>query len=104
MGGLTRICNNDELAEGEIKNFKFDDISILLTRKNDKVYALEDVCSHDGAELSDGDLVDNDIQCARHGARFDLGSGQATRMPAIVGIVNFNVVINNGEIFVELDS
>jgi len=95
------VCRDSELVEGEIKSFKLNDTRILLARWNDKVYALEDLCSHDGAELSDGDLVDGEIQCARHGARFDLESGNATRMPAIVGISKFNVEIRDTEIFIE---
>jgi len=95
-----RLCPVSELGDGEIKSFNVDDENILLARRRDKIYALEDTCSHDGAELSDGDLVDGQIQCARHGGRFDLETGEATQMPAIVGIKSFDVEIRDGDVYV----
>jgi len=45
-------------------------------------YALADLCTHDGGELSDGDLDGHVIECARHGARFDIRTGAALALPA----------------------
>jgi 3-phenylpropionate/trans-cinnamate dioxygenase ferredoxin subunit len=99
---LVKVCGENEIADGEIKSFKFGDTTVLIAKYKNEVYALDDVCSHDGAELSDGDLVDCQIQCQRHGARFDLKTGEATQMPAIVGIKSFKVKIESGDIFIEL--
>jgi 3-phenylpropionate/trans-cinnamate dioxygenase ferredoxin subunit len=95
-----RVCPAGELVDGEIKSFNIDGETFLLARRGEKIYALEDTCSHDGAELSDGDLVDGQIQCARHGGRFDLKTGEATQMPAIAGIKSYNVEIRDGDIYV----
>jgi 3-phenylpropionate/trans-cinnamate dioxygenase ferredoxin subunit len=101
-GDPTRICAVDDLAEGGIKPFEVEGIQFLLARRGDRIYALENCCSHDGAQLSDGDLVDGQIQCARHGGRFDLSTGEATQMPAIAGIGSFRVEMNNGDIYIYL--
>lgn len=97
-----RVCPADELADGEIRSFDIEGETFILARRGDKIYALEDTCSHDGAELRDGDLVDGQIQCARHGGRFELETGQATQMPAVVGIESYDVEIINGDVYVSL--
>jgi len=99
---FVRVCGESDIAEGEIKAFDIEGKSILLARRGDKIYALEDSCSHDGAELSDGDLVNGQIQCARHGGRFELETGAAAQMPAVVGIESFKVEIKDGEIYVSI--
>ncbi|UCE66064.1 MAG: non-heme iron oxygenase ferredoxin subunit [Candidatus Zixiibacteriota bacterium] len=97
-----RVCPESELAEGEIRSFDIEGDTILLARYGDKIFALEDTCSHDGAELSNGDLINSQIQCSRHGGRFDLETGEATQMPAIVGIKSYYVEIKDGDIYVAL--
>lgn len=97
-----KVCSEKEIAEGEIKAFGVNGANIILARSGGRVYALEDTCSHDGALLSDGDLVDGEIQCCRHGGRFDLETGRATQMPAIVGIESYAVEIKDGDIYVSL--
>jgi len=99
---LVKVCSDNEIAEGEIKSFAVNGGNIILARSGGQVYALEDTCSHDGALLSDGDLVDGQIQCCRHGGRFDLKTGDATQMPAIVGIESYDVEIRDGNIYVSL--
>lgn len=94
----------DEIEEGGIKTVMVQGRGILLIRQNDAIYALENVCSHDGGPLGEGYTVDNEIECPRHGARFDIKTGQATQMPAIVGIENYEVKVENGEIFVAVQS
>ena len=48
--------------------------------------AIDNICTHDGGNLGEGNVVKGQIQCPRHGARFDLKTGQVTRMPAVIGI------------------
>ncbi len=40
-------------------------------------YAIDDVCTHDGGPLAEGELMGCEIQCPRHGARFDVRTGRA---------------------------
>ena len=94
------VCSEKEVADGAIVTVRIDGKSILLARHQGEIYALDDVCSHDEGQLGDGDLVDGQIQCPRHGARFDLKTGGATRMPAIVGIGIYKVKVENGEVYV----
>jgi 3-phenylpropionate/trans-cinnamate dioxygenase ferredoxin subunit len=101
VGRFIKIGRATDIGEGEIKMFKSGDLNMLLTCHNGEIFALDNVCSHDGAPLGEGILVDGQIECPRHGARFDIKTGSATRMPAIAGINSYEIKIENGDILVE---
>ncbi len=101
---FTRICSDDEIAEGMVKTFKVEDKAIAVARYDGVVYAVDNICTHDGGELGTGDVIKGQIQCPRHGARFDLKTGKATQMPAVIGIGNYRVKIENGDILVALSN
>ncbi len=97
---FTRICSDDEIAEGTVKTFIIEDKAIAVARYEGVLYAVDNICTHDGGELGAGDVVKAQIQCPRHGARFDLKTGSATQMPAVIGIKTFKIKIENGDILV----
>lgn len=79
---------------------------IALTRYEGKVYAFEDSCTHDGGPLASAEGSEMDgpcIVCPRHGAQFDIRTGEAVRMPATEAIEVFEVRIIDGQIEVDLD-
>ena len=61
----------------------------------DGFYAIADLCSHDNGPVGEGELNDTEIKCPRHGARFDLTSGKALSMPAVVDIPAYPVRVVN---------
>ncbi len=99
---FTRICSDDEIAEGTVKTFIIEDKAIAVARYEGVLYAVDNICTHDGGELGAGDVVKGQIQCPRHGARFDLKTGNATQMPAVIGIKTYRIKIENGDILVAL--
>src|SRR5690606_40964658 len=54
-------------------------------------YAIEDVCTHDGAEIASGTLDGSEIVCPRHGARFCVKTGKVLKAPAYTDLVSFPV-------------
>ncbi|MEZ6055430.1 MAG: non-heme iron oxygenase ferredoxin subunit [Planctomycetaceae bacterium] len=91
MTVATRLAGIDEVPDGGRLSVVVDDLPALLLRVGDTYYCLEDVCSHDGQPLTDGRVIDGTIECARHGARFDICTGQVKCMPATGGIRVFEV-------------
>jgi len=65
-------------------------------------YALDDVCTHDGGPLADGELRDHKIACPRHGAKFDIRTGAALSMPAVRPTRAHDVKVENGGVWVRL--
>lgn len=92
-----------EIPPGGRKSVFIDDLPALLIRIDDRYYAIEDVCTHDGQPLTDGPLIDCQIVCPRHGARFDLATGKATRMPATSPVRTFAVEVRTDGIYVSPD-
>ena len=66
-------------------------------------YAIEDVCTHDDGPVAEGELYGYEIECPRHGARFDIRTGAVTRMPAVIPVNWFPTRVENDEIQVGLD-
>lgn len=98
MSEFEKVATLDELPPGGRKSLLFDDRAILLIRVGDAVYAVEDICSHDGQPLTDGKLSGTSIECPRHGARFDICSGKPLCMPAVEPIATFEVRVQGNEI------
>jgi metal-sulfur cluster biosynthetic enzyme/nitrite reductase/ring-hydroxylating ferredoxin subunit len=65
-------------------------------------YAIDDVCTHDGGPLADGELRDFRIACPRHGAKFDIRTGAALTMPAVRPTRAHDVKVEDGGVWVRL--
>jgi metal-sulfur cluster biosynthetic enzyme/nitrite reductase/ring-hydroxylating ferredoxin subunit len=99
---LERVADREELADGARKSIFVDDLPALLVRLGDEYFAVEDTCTHDGQPLTDGAIVGGQIECPRHGARFDLRNGEALCMPATESILTFAVDVRPDGIYVGL--
>ena len=100
MSEFERVASVDDVASGGRLSIFVDDIPALLVRVGDEFFAVEDVCSHDGQPLTTGPVGgDCSIICPRHGAKFNLRTGAAMCMPAVVGIATFEVQIRDGSVF-----
>jgi 3-phenylpropionate/trans-cinnamate dioxygenase ferredoxin subunit len=86
-----RIAGLNELGSGEQLYVEIGDLELVVFRIADEIFAIGDVCSHDGAPLGEGELEGYEVICPRHGARFDVRSGQATDLPAVVDIPAYPV-------------
>ena len=76
---------------------------MLVVHLGGEFYCLDDICTHDGGPLSDGELHERTIACPRHGAKFDLKTGEALTMPATQPTAAHEVKVENGEVFVRLN-
>jgi 3-phenylpropionate/trans-cinnamate dioxygenase ferredoxin subunit len=99
---FVRVCKESDISDGSVRAYEVDGRSILLSRVDGRIYAIDNVCSHDGGDLGEGELVDGQIECPRHGARFDVKTGEATRMPAVCRVDSFEVKIDKGEVYVSV--
>lgn len=101
----TKIKKTDVLP-GIAKSYDIGDNKIVICNVNGEFFALEDVCSHDSGELvlGEGKLIETcQLECPRHGARFDVKSGEAKRMPAVAPVKTYRVKVMSDEIEVEVD-
>jgi len=76
------VAKVGEIPEGGVKVVRVDDEPVAVFLVGGQYYAISDLCTHDGGELADGVLDGHVIECARHGARFDIRTGAALALPA----------------------
>ena len=75
---------------------------LALFRLGDEVFALGDSCSHAEASLAEGMVSEGTVECPRHGAAFDLRTGEALSLPATHPVPAYLVEVEGGEVFVHL--
>lgn len=98
MCEYVEIGTVEDLEIGERLFVEIDDLPIVVFNIAGELFAIGDVCSHDDGPLGDGELEGMEVVCPRHGARFDLRSGRAVSLPAIVDIPAYPVRIVDGRI------
>ena len=102
---LQTKIKKSEINSGEAKSFQIGDSKVVVCNVAGEYFAINDVCSHDDGELvsGNGKLIEVcQLECPRHGARFDVKTGKATRMPAVAPVKTYNVKVMNDELDIEI--
>jgi len=95
------VAKVSEIPAGTTKTITVDDVPVLLCNVDGTIYAVEDVCTHDGGELDQGRLDGACVECPRHGARFDVRTGAVMALPAVIPLPTFAVRVEGDDIYVE---
>jgi len=97
-----RVCASSDLLPGEMRTVWLEDLPVVLFNYDGDVYALEDKCSHEDFELSQGsfDPEAATIECVLHGARFDVRDGRALCAPAYSPVRRLAARIEDGQVYV----
>ena len=101
-GRWVEVAAADEIADGEVRTYEVEGERIAIARANGQLHAVQNVCSHDDGPLGDGAVDGYCIVCPRHGARFDVRTGEALTMPAVSPIESFPVKEEAGMIVLAL--
>lgn len=90
------VAPTGEFVAGERRVVEVDGVPVIVLNVDGEFHAVEDVCTHDQTPLSDGEIIDREIICPRHGARFCLRTGKALCPPAYEPIAVFAVRVEGG--------
>ena len=102
MSKLIKVATVDEVPVNGSKLVEIDFVRIALFNLNGEFYAIEDVCTHDGGPLVEGEIVNgHEVNCPRHGARFDIRTGEALSLPAFEPTAVYEVYIQGNDLFIE---
>lgn len=100
-----RICAVEDIKPGKAIRVKIGENAVAVVRtKSGEVRALDDKCSHGEISLSEGFIDNETIECWAHGAKFSLETGAALTLPAFEPVAVYEVIIENGDIFLEIDA
>ena len=103
MANYMRVASVDDIPEGRAVVVDIDGESLALARVDGDVYCIDNICTHDGGPLGEGELDGTAIECPRHGGRFDVCTGRALSFPAVVPVNAYDVKIEGQDILVDLE-
>ncbi len=102
MAEFVTVAKHGDVPVGEARVFAVDGKHIALCNVDGTLYAIDDVCTHDGGPLGEGFLEGDQIECPRHGARFDVKTGKALTLPAVMPVNSYPVQLEGDEIKVQV--
>jgi nitrite reductase/ring-hydroxylating ferredoxin subunit/metal-sulfur cluster biosynthetic enzyme len=102
MADFCRVAAVTEIPDPGKMLVEVDGEMVAVFHVDGQFYALDDVCTHDGGPLADGELRDHKIACPRHGAKFDIRTGAALSMPAVRPTRAHEVKVEDGGVWVRL--
>lgn len=102
MANYITVAQVGEIPDGGRKVVEVGETYVLIANVEGEYRAIEDVCTHDGNELSDGVIEGHTIECSRHGAIFNLRTGRGT-FPAVVAVATYPVRIEGDTVQIAVD-
>lgn len=85
-----RVADTSELQENKMKLVAIEGKEILLANVGGTFYAIANKCTHLGASLAGGKLDGHTVRCQKHGAMFDVRTGEAVG-EAKIGFIKMKV-------------
>ncbi len=97
------IATRADVEPGEVFVSEVEGTAIAICNVDGEFYAISDACTHDGSSFDATDLDGSEIYCPRHGAVFDVITGDVLGAPATVPVPTFPVRVNGETIEVGLE-
>ena len=96
------MCKTDELNDGQLLSFDYDDKKIMLAKMQGKIFATDRTCTHEEADLSTGILTEQGVTCPLHLSVFNIENGVPQNLPAEKSLKTYNLKIEENEIYLEV--
>ena len=99
------LSGYENLEEGQMREFKYGSgktDSVLIVKYEGKLRAVSNYCTHFGAPLHTGVLIDRVVKCPWHAASFDVVTGKADISPGLNDLATFEVVQEGDKYYVKL--
>ena len=98
--GFVKVGQVSEIKPGEMISVEVDNEQVLLVNLNGSIHAVDDICSHAYASLSEGDLSGEEVECPLHGGSFNTITGVPINPPASESLRIFTVQVDGDDIMV----
>jgi 3-phenylpropionate/trans-cinnamate dioxygenase ferredoxin subunit len=100
---FTKVGTKSDVVAGEVKAFTVNGTNIVVANIDGaEICAIADLCTHDGGPLGDGTLDGAQVECPRHGARFDVRTGAVKALPAVRPVKTYAVKVEDNDILVDV--
>ena len=101
LPNFVRVARVEDIPPGGRLWYDFEEETVVIFNVKGQFYAIADVCTHDGGPLEDGELDCYEVECPRHGARFDVRTGAAVALPTVAPVATYEVKLEEGYVYVE---
>jgi len=98
-----KICDLTDLEEAIPRCIEIEGKKLSVVLLKEKIYALDDTCSHEDVSLSEGevDVDECTLECWKHGSLFSLETGEALSLPALRSVKTYEIhIIDNDVVLV----
>ena len=99
---FVKVGKLQDVPPGSAKVYEVNGRAVAVCNVDGDLYAIDDVCTHDEGSLYQGELEGFEIECPRHGARFDVRSGEVTALPAVLPVDTFKVRVQGDDVEIEV--
>jgi 3-phenylpropionate/trans-cinnamate dioxygenase ferredoxin component len=99
-GGWEDACADSDVKEGDIKGVRIAGQRVVVGRVSGRLYAIGGTCTHQKALLEEGELDGKIVRCPLHDSGFDITTGQAVRLPAVLAVPTFDLKVEGGRVLV----
>ncbi len=103
MPEFVKVAGRADVPPGGKALAEVEGRAIAVFNVDGAYYAIDDVCTHDGGPLAEGELSGCEIRCPRHGARFDVRTGKALGFPAFEPVASHRVEVRGPDLYVALN-
>ena len=102
MGQFIKVAKVSEISPGNGKQIDAGGRTIALFNLKGQFHAIDNSCTHVGSSLASGEIIDDDVICPLHGARFNIPTGKVLGPPARENISTYNIRIDGDNIEIEV--
>ena len=99
-----KVFNKSELGNNQSKVVNINEKAVAVFNVEGEFFAINDLCSHADASLSEGEVYDCKVECPLHGAEFDLKTGEALTPPASKAVDCYKVTTDDDSIYIEVEN
>lgn len=103
MSELIKVAKTHEIDDKCAKCIEIKGRTIALFNLGGEFFAIDDLCTHEDAPLSEGFVEGDEVECPWHAARFNIKTGEATCPPAYENVGRYNVRVSGDDIEIEID-
>jgi 3-phenylpropionate/trans-cinnamate dioxygenase ferredoxin subunit len=92
----------DDIEEEDVLRCDVGGKTFAVYRISSGYHATDGLCTHEQADLADGLVMGEHIECPKHNARFHIPTGKVMRMPAKTDLQTYPVKTEDGKVYIGL--
>jgi len=93
------VAKTSDLNPGEVMYVEVGNDPVALINLEGEYFALSDICTHEEASLSDGEIYGDEIECPLHGGAFEIRTGLPANFPVVVPVETYEIKVEGDDVF-----